>query len=324
MLQLVLTLLVLVFLFIFFAWLARRAWRSRRAWIRWPGVLLGGLAALLLLAVIVVGAQGLARLYMPVRVAQADFQVDHTPENIARGEHIAETVCAGCHGPDRFNPLPLAGGDRSLSVDVGLPLGEIYGANLTPGGAIDEWTDAELARAIRQRVDPDNRPILMPAVSLNYLSDEDLAAVIAYLRTQPAVESRTPPVQPSLLTALLIGAGVFDPGIMETMPEIQAPPKAVTAEYGKYLVDILDCRACHGEDLTGGDPPISLGSNLTYIVPGWSEQEFVSFMRTGVNRSGREIDPNLMPWIEIGRLDEVEMSALYTYLAGLESRAHGK
>lgn len=322
MLQLVFTLVILILLLIFFSEVARRAWRSRRAWIRWPGVFLAGLAAVLLLAVILVSALGTARLYLPKEVSRGEFPVKHTPENIARGEHLARVVCASCHSPDRTNPLPLAGGDRSLSVDVGLPLGTIIAPNITSASDIANWSDADLAVAIRQRIAPDGRPILMPALALSNLGDEDLAAVIAYLRSQPAIENPTPAVKPTLLTAALAGIGLFELSTPGAMQPITAPARGVTPEYGKYIVDYMDCRACHGEDLTGGDSPLSLGTNLTYIVPGLSEEEFVSIMRTGVNRSGRQIDPNMMPWIEIGRLDDDELSALYLYLSNLEPMAH--
>lgn len=318
MLQLLITLLGLVALVLFFAWLARKAFGSRKPWLRWPGTILSGLLAVIFLVVTLVSGLGIARLYLPTNVPLTDFPVDYSPEVVARGEHLAQVVCASCHSPDRLNPLPLAGGDRSLSVDAGLPLGTLIAPNLTPASGIAQWSDPEIARAIRQRVDPQNRPILMPAVALSNLSDEDVAALVAYLRSQPAVENKVPPIQPSLLTAVLTGVGLFDVSVPEIQGQVVAPVRAVTPEYGKYIVDYLDCRTCHGSDLAGGEPPLGNGPNLTNIMNAWSEEQFTSFMRTGVDRVGRKINPNIMPWIEIGRLNDMEMQALYLYLSSLE------
>ena len=53
------------------------------------------------------------------------------------------------------------------------------------------------------------------------------------------------------------------------------------------------------------------------LVKAWTENELITSLRTGVNPGGRELSP-LMPWRSTGRLDDLELSALYKYLISLE------
>jgi hypothetical protein len=59
-------------------------------------------------------------------------------------------------------------------------------------------------------------------------------------------------------------------------------PQTGTPEYGKYLVDVIGCRDCHGDQLQGkvdnGQPDPTPGPNLTKIVPGWTEEQFMFFL----------------------------------------------
>jgi len=95
----------------------------------------------------------------------------------------------------------------------------------------------------------------------------------------------------------------------------------VTSAYGKYLVDITGCPVCHGPTLEGGaaggfGPPA--GPNLRALVPTWQESAFVSFFRTGVDPYGRAIDPDAMPWSDIGKAyQDDELRAMYAYIKGL-------
>jgi len=75
---------------------------------------------------------------------------------------------------------------------------------------LKDWSDGEIFTALRNGVNPDRRALVfMSSVRARNMSDEDLQAVIAYLRSQPAVANQTqdPPDQPNLLAAFLSGAG---------------------------------------------------------------------------------------------------------------------
>jgi hypothetical protein len=105
------------------------------------------------------------------------------------------------------------------------------------------------------------------------------------------------------------------------------PAVGVTKEYGEYLTTV--CSVCHGESLSGGkvpgDPDSPLAPNLTVLTrAGWSEQDFVTAMRTGVTVSGKQLDNEFMPWESIGKMTDNELSAVWLLLSSLESREFGK
>jgi len=75
-----------------------------------------------------------------------------------------------------------------------------------------------------------------------------------------------------------------------------------------------DCRECHGANLTGGvqDQLAPIGPSLS-VVKGWTLEEFVTTMRTGVDPGGHQLS-NQMPWQPIGKMDDEELGAVYAYL----------
>ncbi len=309
-------LVVLIALAVFFAWLTRRAWRSKRGPIKWVGVVLAGLPTLLLGLLSVFAAVGMGKIYTPRGSPAPDITVAGTAEQIARGEHLAYAFCAICHSLD--NQLPLSGG-RDVGKDSPVPVGELIAANLTPGGRLKDWSDGETFRAIREGIDRDGRPLItMSALSTRNLSDEDLQAVIAYLRSQPAIQNETPPDNPNLLFAIFSGAGLV-PEPKPITGAVVAPPLGATADYGEYIVSYAGCRDCHGANLRGGGGGLTpAGPNLE-VVTGWTQDQFIATMRTGVDPGGHALDPRQMPWESIGKLDDVELLALYEYLRGLTS-----
>ena len=84
---------------------------------------------------------------------------------------------------------------------------------------------------------------------------------------------------------------------------------------GHYLSHLAGCRACHGEDLRGGDE--SIGADL---VDGsfsrWGFQDFTKAMRQGI-RPDSQAMPEEMPWPEFGRLTDEELKQLFDYLKSL-------
>jgi mono/diheme cytochrome c family protein len=245
------------------------------------------------------------------------IHIQGTPEQIARGQHLAYSLCAACHTTN--SELPLSGG-RDIAADSPLPIGHIYSINLTPAGPLKDWSDGEILRALREGIDRDGHPLLaMSSNGVRYLSEDDKQAIIAYLRSQPPVvnDIPNPPDQLNMLALFLGGAGMVtlrDP----LTGTITAPPKAATAEYGKYIVSYGDCDSCHGADLTGGTDPIAPhGPNLR-LVKGWTLDQFIATIRTGKDPGGHLLS-DIMPWKFISRLDDEELGALYQYLHSLPS-----
>jgi mono/diheme cytochrome c family protein len=311
----ILTLSILVALVVLFAWLVRRAWRLKRWYLRWPALLLSGLLTLLLLLITVLDARGFYQLYASYPVPQAHVSIAGTPEQVARGEHMAAVMCATCHSTN--SQLPLSGG-FNLSDDAGLPLGDLVAPNITSGGVIKDLTDDEIWRILRTGVASNGRLTMMAGVPASRLSDEDAQAVLAYLRKSPAVQKQTPPINPSTLLLVFAGAGLVQVSAPAAIESISAPPKASSREYGEYIVGLLDCRGCHGPALDGNAPPPSPpgAANLTVVVPQWTKEQFFQAMRTGMDSTGHQIRPP-MPWKTIGTLDDTELAALYEYLHAL-------
>jgi mono/diheme cytochrome c family protein len=304
----ILLILILIAVLAFFAWLAGKARRSKRALLRWPGVFLSGLLAVVLGLVAVILVIGMVKLYTPRAFPVANLQVDGTPERIARGAYLASMVCVDCHTTNKN--LPLSGGGN-LSDTAGLPLGSIYAANLTPAGELREWTDGEIVRAIREGTHKNGRPLLMPVATFKHLSDEDVHALVAYLRSQPAMKNDTPQTNASILTVFFLGVNLLNIEA-EPVANVSAPLKEASSTYGEYVLNTMGCKDCHGADLQGGKPPLPQGPHLG-AVQGWTQEQFVAAMRTGATPSGRVMSAE-MPWNVFRRMEDVELAALYAYL----------
>jgi mono/diheme cytochrome c family protein len=276
------------------------------------------LLTLVLALISVLSADGLVQAYAPRGSPVTDLKVQATTDQIARGQHLASSLCVGCHSVN--DSLPLSGG-RDVGADLPVPLGSFYSINLTPAGPLKDWSDGEILRVLREGVDRDGHPlVVMSANGVRYLSDDDKQAIIAYLRSQPSVVNVTPnpPDQPSFLAAVMVGAGIvkFQPAVAGVVAAI---PEAATPAYGKYVVDYEDCRLCHGEDLTGGtNPNFPKGPNLR-VVLGWTQDQLVATLRTGKDPGGHMLS-DVMPWKDFARLDDVELGAVYAYLKSLPAQ----
>ena len=117
-----------------------------------------------------------------------------TPEE--RGAYLVQGPmgCGNCHTP--MGPEgPMAGMDLAGTLILDQEGIKAYSANITPGGRVAQWSDAELAKAIREGIRPDGSVIgpPMPFALYRHISDDDLAAIVAYLRTVPAVDHEVPP-----------------------------------------------------------------------------------------------------------------------------------
>ncbi len=310
----ILSITLVSMLALLFGWLAARAWRTQRALVKWPGVIIAGLLAIGLLLMAAVAAFGLYRLNRSVAGPAPDIQVAGSSEQLARGERLAH-LCVICHSSS--GTLPLDGAVENIVPE----LGTLYPPNLTPGGPLQHWTDGEIIRAIREGVHQNQRSLLlMPADQYYHMSEADVQSLVAYLRSQPAVERQTPETELNFLGALVVGAGVFPTSAQPPRSgPVEAPPAGPTPAYGQYLVTISGCEACHGQGLSGGtDEFVPSGPNLPAIVSRWSADEFVETMRTGVDAFGHPINPETMPWQDYSAAyTDEELKAIYEYIRSL-------
>jgi len=293
-------------------------------------VILGTLAGLI---VILVGLGFFARgrsqaaLGKTYAVTVRPLAIPADAATIGRGKHIAETRgCNDCHGHDYAGAKVIEDG----------AMGRLYGSNLTTGkgSKVAGFTDEDWVRAIRHGVGKDGRGLfIMPAVEYSHFSDEDLAAVIAFLKSVPPVD-RDPvapaygPMTQILLTLApekMIAAAAIDHAHV-------APPvsiaKAPTAEYGRYVA--TSCMGCHGANFSGGKiemgpPDWPLAANLTPHADGhlgkWTEQEFISVVRTAKRPDGTTLNP-VMP-AAFGGMDDIELKALWAFFRSLPPVAQG-
>jgi mono/diheme cytochrome c family protein len=311
----IVSVIIAIVLAIVLGWITSRAWRLRNTALRIVAGLVSGLLTLVLTIVSIVGLAGVYRLYTPHGGPPAAITASATPDRLTVAARRVNG-CAGCHSST--GNLPLDGGSMNFLAG----LGTLVAPNLTPGGELKDWSDGEIVRAIREGVDRDGHPlIIMPSDAFHHLSDDDVTALVAFLRTQPVVNHATPSRDLSLPAMLLIGAGLFptaeQPHI--SAPQIAPPPN--TPAYGEYLVDTTGCAVCHGPDLRGRAPGgfgPPAGPNLHAIVPTWQGDAFVKFFRTGQDPNGRNIDPAIMPWKDIGQAyTDDELRAIYSYLHSL-------
>jgi cytochrome c553 len=230
--------------------------------------------------------------------------------SLARGRHLVEAIgkCQECHDAD-------LGGE--LWVDEPA-FGRLAGANLTSGrGGIGGLTDADLERAIRRGVGRDGRPLIfMPAEAFAALSDEDLAAMIGYLRTLPPVDRELPAARVGpVARALYLRGNLPLLPVTRIDHDARRPTRlpGVTAEYGEYLATIGGCRGCHGLALAGDAnpdaPDITVGR-----IGSWTEEDFFRSLRQGKRPDGTVIDPEKMPWVRSGQMTDEEIRAVWMYM----------
>lgn len=248
------------------------------------------------------------------------------PAVLERGKHLAESIgaCASkdCHGGD------FGGGDR---VTMG-PLGTMQGPNITAGGRGAEYSDAELARLLLHGIKRDGHGLqFMPAPDFAWWPDEDVAAVISFLRTVPAVARPSGAMQLGLLAKVLDRQDMIPIDVARRIDHQQrpvAPPPTPTAAYGTFLANA--CRGCHGATLSGGRIPgapadMAIPLNITPHetgIAGWTYADFDRLLSTGMRKSGKALDP-MMPVTELGKFNQIERQALWAFLQSVPAHPFG-
>jgi hypothetical protein len=241
------------------------------------------------------------------------------PVVIARGKHVTEAIAAcstsSCHGAD------LGGGQ---TVAMG-PVGHFTGPNISMGGLGLAYSDGELARLLRHGLKRDGRTVrFMPVQDFRWLPDDDVAAVVAYVRSAPAVDRANGSTDFGTLGKVLDRRDQFVIDVARRIDHgafTPPPPRGPGADYV----------GCHGEHYAGGPIPGAPSSmpvprNLTPSEDGllhWSYQDFDHALTQGVRPDGKRIDP-FMPLDSFGKLDDTEKQALWAFLRTLPARPFGQ
>lgn len=325
-----------------------------KKFLKWVGMILAVLIGLLFVGLGVVYFQTEARLNKVYDLPKETVLIPTDEASIARGKHIYQfRGCQACHGgTDEYDLLLLqAQADGSLlhntdeidrlqgNVYMDDPaVGKVIATNLTSGrgGVGDQYNDETWVRAIRHGIRYDGKPLLfMPSTEFYYLSDEDLGATIAYIKSVPPVDNELPASQVSMtgrLIMTLVPAISFMPAelIPHDAPRPVAPPVGITPEYGEYLTQ--SCKVCHGLSMSGGVIPAMPSSwppapNLTWgsgsALPRWTESDFITAMRTGKRPQGQPLNSSYMPWTSFRHMDDLELKAVWAYLQALPQKEYG-
>ena len=287
-----------------------------------------------MLAVVITFTIGWRPFIGPRARAVGNRQFDRTPERLARGKYLVQGLlgCEVCHserdwtkpGAPRVAGMELAGQNFTLP---GIP-GTLIAPNLTPDretGA-GEWTDDQIARAIREGIKHDGTTIfpLMPYAAYRDLSDEDLASVVVYVRSVTPVRNPLAPSKINFPVNYLVRSAPQP----VTAPVPDPAPDPVSR--GKYMAR-LGC-GCHtpvasmpyagGESLTGPWGSV-VSPNITPDASGisyYTEATFITTLRTGYV-GARKLN-SIMPVDDFKNLTDDDLKALYAYLRTLPPTKH--
>ncbi len=291
---------------------------------------------------------------LPRQRPAADIQVELTAENIERGRYLAVNVlqCVDCHSERDWNlyggpPVEPIGAGRACmtreTIAAGVNAGQerfpgrLCIRNITPDEetGLGSWTDGEIIRAVREGVNKDGKGLfpIMPYFIYKNVADDDIQAVVAWLRSMQPVRSVRPERQIDFPMNMLV----------QLWPEpfdspAHAPDRADPVAYGKYLATVARCGFCHtpkdpqsmkgfeGREFAGGMPFFLNGRtmytmNLTPHESGlgsWSKEQFIGLFRSRVARVAVEPTANtLMNWNAFGAMSDEDLGALYDFFMTL-------
>jgi len=304
------------------------------------GIVLGALLALVLVAVVYIELthkKDFSSVPLPPITASKD------PAIIAQGAYVVNALahCQACHQPHDFaherkmNPDTLDFGSGYV-IQAG-PFGIFRPANLSshPEAGIGKMSDGLLARAIRHGVDRNGGLAPLMSLAVGNMSNEDLTAVVSYLRSLPPKGNVVPPDEWGFIAKAL--AGSFKPH--DEKPIAHVPPGGVSIERGRYLANgPAFCYGCHTAlDMStfqpvgprfSGEPtaepdPFEPGSEFTvpnltpdketgWIVK-WSEDTFLARFKS----AGRLYKGSKMPWENFARMTDDDLRSVYRYLMSL-------
>jgi hypothetical protein len=267
-----------------------------------------------------------------------ELTIEGTPAQVERGKYVANHValCMDCHSQRDYSrfagpiaPGTFGAGGEKFGPEMGFP-GTFYSKNITPY-ALKDWTDGEIYRAITAGVSKNGEALfpVMPYHNFGQLDDRDIYAVIAYLRTLPAVQHDVPASEAAFPMNI----------ILQTMPKKGTPQvrpeKTDVLAYGKYKRD--KGQPLPGMEFAGGMefqmPHAMLRSaNLTPDketgLGNWTEEMFVSRFKLYADSAYQapavaQNDFNtVMPWGQYAGMEESDLKAIFTYLKSLQPVPH--
>ena len=297
------------------------------------GVLLGILFLLVAAFVAFVKFKALPN-YSDVPVPEITISQDSL--TLAKGKKLVDHICAGCHRPEGRQ---YAGGYFE-DIVANKTFGEIYVPNITQSveNGVGDYSEGELYRLLRTGVNKEGKAILPVMPRYVLASEEDIHAMIAFLKSDDqavqANETSQPVHKPSLLASALLNFAVKPFPYKDQYPDKPAITDKVA--HGKYLVDAqMGCYLCHSASLQAWNleepelTPNYLGGGTEFVseegtvlspsllmdgqsnVSKWTEEEFIAAVRFGQRKGQPGYQKPMHPY---PMMDSLEVSAMYAYL----------
>ena len=262
-------------------------------------------------------------------VPEPPIVADLSPEGVARGEMLFQSLCMECHGGTDGRAT-----GKSLA-EVPAFLGKFWSANLAhPDHGVHRKSDGQIARVLRNGVLPDGS-LSVVMNGFGAIGDADVAALIGYMRSgapafQPGGDVQ-PRTQASLLGALIV-TYVSRVSVEARASGVIVPAKAPDVAYGKYMAQVMDCVGCHtdgfGSDKMNEEGRFAGGFELTdptgaqiYTknitsdeatgIGKWSLEDFERAVTRGARPDGYLVRK---PMPLFSRLDHTDVSAIYAFL----------
>ena len=277
---------------------------------RWLARIFGGLLLVVLVAVVAIHVLSNRIIHRRHAFTPHVIAVPADSASIARGERLARMRCFGCHGDS------LQG--RSDFFDEPM-IARIVAPNVPQ--KLATLTDAEFAGFLRSGVRKDGTsPFVMPPPGFYHLSDADIGALLAYLRSLPVDTVRLPANSYRLLGRLGLALGQVETAVASfdtTQQRVGQDPAWATTRKGEYLARVI-CTECHGLRLTG-DSAGGGGTPSLAGAAGYTAEQFLTLVRSGTPREPtRQLD--LMAEVALRSLKYLtddEISAIHGYLSTL-------
>ncbi len=297
--------------------------------------------ALIVVAIIVLVTY--VKLALPNVGKPEQISIERTPERIARGKYLANsvTVCIDCHSTRDWNQFsgPIIEGTEGKGGEVfdqkfGFP-GSFHARNITPA-SLSNWTDGEMLRAIASGVDKNGKALfpVMPHPNYGKLDREDLYSIIAYIRSLKPIEHQVPASVPDFPMNFILNT------IPQKATYSKRPDTSNVLAYGQYIFTAAACNECHtkkekgapvsGMELAGGFE-FSIGSGgivrSANITPDnetgigkLTESEFLrkfkhyndsSYLNPIIKKNTIN---TVMPWMMYRNMKEQDLKALFAYI----------
>lgn len=295
---------------------------------RWLRRGAGVLAVLLAVAGVGVGLavrKADAKMHRTVPVSVQPLALRDDAQALARGQYLFNSRgCAECHG--------VNGAGRTFVNDGGMHLA---GSNISPGpgSVVSAYRDEDWVRILRHGVKPNGQPaLIMPSEDYNQYTDQDLAALIGYVRHLAPVSGQGAVLEMPVPVRVLYALGVVTDAaerIDHSLPPPAPVQEGVTAAHGAYVANM--CLGCHGPHLSGGlipgaPPSWPAAANLTQgagsVMPRYASADaFVQMLRSGRRPDGSAIQ--VMPFETLKQLSDTDARAVHAYLQTVSARPAG-